>query len=235
MEKFIRDFRVGDFPLVSGMLTDRDYLKTEKDVMAAVDLIELRVDMFSAVDSAHVKNIFKRVRDLFNKPIIATIRDVKEGGEKEVPNRLDLYRGIIPLSDVVDVEINADDLFPEIRKLCTTFRKLLIGSFHNFDLTPEPAVLEGIVSKAVSSKADIAKIAVKAKTQKDLLDLFVFALNNRDKRLITIAMGERGLASRIFMPVIGSPISYGYINVPSAPGQFSVVEMMAIFRKLKLR
>ena len=235
MEKFIRDFRVGDFPLISGMLTDRDYLKTEKDVMAAVDLIELRVDMFSSVDSAHVKNIFKKVRDIFNKPIIATIRDVREGGEKAVANRLDLYRGIIPLSDVIDVEINADDLFPEIRKLCSTFGKLVIGSFHNFDFMPEQAVLEGIANKAFVSKADIAKIAVHAKTRKDLLDLFAFALNNRDRRLITVAMGERGLPSRIFMPVIGSPISYGYINVPSAPGQFSVVEMMAIFRKLKLR
>lgn len=232
---FIRNFRVGDFPLVSGMLTDRDDLHAEKDILNAVDIIELRVDMFSSVDSGHVKNVFKEVRELFNKPIIATIRDVSEGGEKEVPNRLDLYRGIIPLSDVVDVEINADGLFPEIRKLCKTFRKLLIGSFHNFDLTPDAAVLDSIVSKAVAAKADIVKIAVKANSRKDLLDLFSFALNNRDKRLITIAMGEIGLSSRIFMPLIGSPISYGYINVPSAPGQFSVVEMMSLFRKLKMR
>jgi 3-dehydroquinate dehydratase-1 len=235
MEMFIRDFKVGDFPLVSGMLTDRDYLHVEKDVINAVDLIELRVDMFASVDSANVKHVFKRVRELFNKPIIATIRDVSEGGETVVPARLDLYRGIIPLSDIVDVEINADELFPEIRKLCGTFKKLLIGSFHNFDLTPDAAFLDGIIKKAVASKADIVKIAVKANSRKDLLDLFSFALNNRDKRLITIAMGDKGLASRIFMPVIGSPISYGYINVPSAPGQFSVVEMMAMFRKLKLR
>lgn len=235
MEMFIRDFRVGDFPLVTGILTDRDYQNADKDTMNAVDIIELRVDMFASISAHHVKNIFKETRDIYNKPIIATLRDVNEGGEKEVQNRLDIYRSIIPLADVVDVEINSGKLFPEVRKLCATFKKILIGSYHNFDITPDAAALGTIMKKGINAGADIIKIAVKANSRADLLNLFSFELENRDRKLIIIAMGEKGLPSRIFSPVLGSPISYGYINTPSAPGQFSVVEMMSMFRKLKIR
>jgi 3-dehydroquinate dehydratase-1 len=235
MEIFIRDFRVGDFPLITGILTDRDYRHAGKDILNAVDILELRVDMFASTATADVKHTFKEVRELFNKPIIATVRDTNEGGEKELPNRLDIYRSIIPLSDVTDVEINSGRLFREVRKLCTTFKKVVIGSYHNFDETPGAAELDRIVKKGFDSGADLVKIALKANSRSDLLDLLSFALEKRSSRLITIAMGDKGLPSRILAPVIGSPISYGYINTPSAPGQFSVVEMLSMFRKLKMR
>jgi 3-dehydroquinate dehydratase type I len=235
MEIFIRDFRVGDFPLITGILTDRDYRQTDKNLLNAVDILELRVDMFASTAPANVRKTFMEVRELFNKPVIATVRATGEGGEKEVPNRLDIYRSIIPLSDVTDVEINSDSLFKEVRKLCTTFKKVLIGSYHNFDETPGAATLEKIVKKGFDSGADLIKIALKANSRSDLLDLLSFALEKKSSRLIVISMGDKGLPSRILAPVIGSPITYGYINTPSAPGQFSVVDMLSMFRKLKMR
>jgi 3-dehydroquinate dehydratase I len=235
MEMFIRDYRVGDFPLVSGALTDRDYQLVDNDILNTIDIIELRVDMFSSLDHAHVKNVFKEVRDNFNKPIIATVRDTREGGENEVPGRLEMYRGIIPLADVVDVEINADDIFQDIKKLCKLFKKIMIGSFHNFSETPGLPELEGIIDKGCAAGADIIKIAARANSREDLMTIISLAMNHREKKLITISMGEKGLPSRIFTPVIGSPITYGYIHTPSAPGQFSVAEVMAMFRKLKIR
>ncbi|MBI3592233.1 MAG: type I 3-dehydroquinate dehydratase [Nitrospirae bacterium] len=53
--------------------------------------------------------------------------------------------------------------------------------------------------------------------------------------MITIAMGEKGLPSRVFSPICGSLITYGYVNHPSAPGQLSASELMYIFRRLKVR
>jgi 3-dehydroquinate dehydratase-1 len=235
MEMFIRDYKVGDFPLVSGALTDTDYQLVDNDVLNTVDIIELRVDMFSAFDHAHVKNVFKEVRDAFNKPIIATVRDIREGGANEIPARLEMYRSVTPLSDAVDVEINADDIFPDIKKLCGLFKKILIGSHHNFDETPGLQELEAIVEKGYSAGADIVKIAVKANSRDDMMTIMSLAMNHRDGRLITISMGDKGLASRIVTPVIGSPITYGYIHTPSAPGQFSAAELMSVFRKLRIR
>jgi 3-dehydroquinate dehydratase-1 len=235
MDLFVRDYKLGEFPLVAGILTDRDFLSVDSDMMNAVDIIELRVDMFGLTEPEHVKDVFKDVRSRYNKPIIATVRDVREGGEKEVPDRLDIYRGVIPLADVVDVEIQFGELLTQIKKLCTTFKKMLIGSYHNFNATPDDAYLEAMLEQGEVLGADIVKIAVKATSREDLLRFIDFALRNRDKGLITISMGERGLPSRIFTPLLGSPITFGYINTASAPGQLSVQEMMSIFKKLKMR
>jgi 3-dehydroquinate dehydratase-1 len=235
MDLFIRDYKLGEFPLIAGILTDRDYPAADSDELNAVDIIELRVDMFGSAEPDHVKDVFKEVRSRYNKPILATVRDVREGGEREIPGRLDVYRGIIPLSDLVDVEIQSGELFPQIRRLCSTFKKILIGSYHNFDSTPDNGFLDDIVRQGEDQSADIVKIAVKASDKEDLLRFLDFALRNRDKRLITIAMGDHGLPSRIFTPLLGSPITYGYIKTASAPGQLSVQEMMSIFRKLKMR
>jgi 3-dehydroquinate dehydratase-1 len=235
MDLFVRDYKLGEFPLIAGILTDRDRPAADSDELNAVDIIELRVDMFSSAEPDHVKDVFKDVRSRFNKPVLATVRDVREGGEREVPGRLDVYRGIIPLSDLVDVEIQSGELFPQVRRLCSTFKKILIGSYHNFDSTPDNGFLDDIVRQGEGQGADIVKIAVKASDKEDLLRFLDFALRNRDKGLITIAMGDSGLPSRIFTPLLGSPITYGYIKTASAPGQLSVQEMMSIFRKLKMR
>ena len=235
MDLFVRDYKLGEFPLIAGILTDRDFLSVDSDMMNAVDIIELRVDMFGLTEPGHVKDVFKEVRNKYNKPIIATVRDVREGGEKEIPDRFNIYRGVIPLADVVDVEIQFGELFTQVKKLCTTFKKLLIGSYHNFNATPDDIYLEEIPKQGKVLGADIVKIAVRAASREDLLRFIDFALRNRDKGLITISMGEKGLPSRIFTPLLGSPITFGYINTASAPGQLSVQEMMSIFKKLKMR
>ncbi|HMK61241.1 MAG TPA: type I 3-dehydroquinate dehydratase [Dissulfurispiraceae bacterium] len=235
MEILIRDFRLGEFPLIAGILTDRDYLAVDSDVMDSVDIVELRVDMFDSIETGHVKNVFREVRARYNKPIIATVRDVREGGAKEIRDRAGLYRIVVPMADLVDVEIQFGDLISEARKLCSTFKKLLIGSYHNFDATPDAADLGKVVERGKGFGADIVKIAVKANSNDDLLRLIKFAMKHPDKRLITISMGDKGLPSRIFTPLLGSPITFGYINTASAPGQLSVREMMAIFRKLNMR
>lgn len=232
---FVRDFKLGEFPLIAGILTDRDYSSVDNSDMYPIDIIELRVDMFASADPGHVKNVFKEVRERFNKPVIATVRDVREGGEKDIPDRLDLYRSIIPLADMVDVEIYSGDLLAQVKKLCSTFRKILIGSYHNFDATPEDSFLDEIVQKGADLGADIVKISVKANNREDLIRFIGYALHNREKGLITISMGEKGLPSRIFTPLLGSPVTYGYINTASAPGQLSASETLSIFKKLKMR
>ena len=235
MELFVRDYKLGEFPLIAGILTDRDNLPIDSDEMNAVDVIELRVDMFGSTESSHVKNVFKDVRARYNKPILATVREVREGGDKDIADRMDIYRGIIPLADLVDVEIASVDLFPQIRTLCSTFKKVLIGSYHNFDSTPDHDFLDGIVRQGEGCGSDVVKIAVRATCREDLIGFIDFAISNRDKGLITIAMGDYGLPSRIITPLFGSPITYGYVKTASAPGQLSVLETMAIFRKLKMR
>ncbi len=234
MEIYICNFKLGEAPLIAGVLTDTDVLTAKKDSLNSADLIELRVDMFEDISLCHIENIFRSAKENFKKPVIATVRDIKEGGQKKINDKISIYREIIPLSDALDMEISSED-FTEIKKLCIDFKKILIGSYHNFESTPDNTILESIISKGAEVGADIIKIAAMAKNRDDMVRLLMFTLKHKDKGVITISMGDAGLPSRIISPLFGSLITYGYINTSSAPGQMSVYELMDIFKRLKIR
>ena len=232
---YICNMKLGEIPHIAGVLTDTDVININHDVLNTADIIELRVDLFTKLSAEHIETIFRLARDKFKKPLIGTVRSIKEGGQKDIPDRLGLYKIIIPLSDMIDVEIGSDDITAEIRNICTDEKKILIGSYHNFDATPDDRILDEILSKGKGLGADIVKIAVTAAENDDVVRLAVFTYNRRDEGLITISMGDRGLSSRIFSPLFGSLITYGYVTHPSAPGQLSVSELLYIFRRLKIR
>lgn len=235
MEIHICNFKLGEVPLIAVVLTDTDVLTINKNSLNPADLIELRVDMFEDISSDHIENIFRTAKENFKKPIIATVRDIKEGGQREIADKLSIYKTVIPYADVIDVEINSKDVLTEVKKLCSTHKKLLIGSYHNFDFTPDGGILDNIVAHGKELGADIVKIAVMASDREDLIRLMLLTQRHKDAGIITMSMGDKGLPSRVFNPLFGSLITYGYINHPSAPGQLSASELIYIFRRLKMR
>ncbi len=235
MDLYVCDLKLGEKPLIAGILTDSDIPAVNVDYLNAADMIELRVDMFDDTSFSHIESVFYATRERFRKPIIATVRDISEGGIKDLKDRLSFYKVAAPYADIVDVELNAKDLFPAVRDLCREQKKLLIGSYHNFESTPNGDFIDEIVIKGKEAGADIVKIATMANSKDDLVRLMLLNLRHKDKGLITISMGGEGLPSRVINPLFGSLITYGYINHPSAPGQISVSELLYIFRRLKIR
>jgi 3-dehydroquinate dehydratase-1 len=45
-----------------------------------------------------------------------------------------------------------------------------------------------------------------------------------------IAMGPIGAASRVFFPLLGSPVTYGHVGRCGAPGQLSIEELDTALR-----
>ncbi|MBF0329296.1 MAG: type I 3-dehydroquinate dehydratase [Nitrospirae bacterium] len=226
--------KIGDFPLIAGSLTDNDVITLENATVGAADILELRIDMFEDVAVKHVKNIFCKAVDKYKKPIIATIRSVAEGGRQEIADRLSIFSNIINLADIVDVEISSPELFKDLRHLCDTHEKIVLGSYHNFEYTPDNSFLEDIFQKGKSLGADLVKIAVTGKSRQDMFRLTEFTLKHRDDGIVSISMGDIGLPSRICSPLCGSLITYGYVSQPTAPGQISISELVYIFRRLKV-
>lgn len=226
--------KIGDFPLIAGSLTDSDVATLENASLGAADIIELRIDMFEEITVRHVKSIFCKAVDKYKKPIIATIRSVAEGGKQEVPDRLSVFFNIINLADMIDIEISSTELMKDIRHLCDTHEKILIGSYHNFESTPDNNFLEDVFQKGKSLGADIVKIAVTGKSRQEMFRLTEFTLKHRDDGIVSISMGDIGLPSRICSPLCGSLITYGYVTQPTAPGQISISELVYIFRRLKV-
>ena len=235
MNLYIGRCKLGNVPLIAGVLTDSDVAGLRPEQMESADIIELRVDMFDSFAPEHVEHVFRTAREKFDKPLIATVRDSKEGGRKEIQDRPAMYRLVIPFSDAVDVEILADDVMKQAKDLCRDKGSLLIGSYHNFESTPADNFLEQLIATGIRNGADVVKIAVTAKEEDDFIRLMLLTMRHKSQGIITIAMGDKGLPSRVFSPLFGSLIAYGSINKPSAPGQLSAVEVMDIFRKLKIR
>ena len=54
---------------------------------------------------------------------------------------------------------------------------------------------------------------------------------HRRQQRIVIAMGAHGVASRVFFPLLGSLITYGYLHQAVAPGQLSLADLTAELRR----
>ena len=226
----IGEVELGKIPVVIGTLSGN--IEHPVDVVKKIDLFELRIDTFKAQEVTYITEIIHSLKRVYGKPLLATIRSKAEGGAVEINDdkRYEIYKEVIPLVDAVDVELSSTDLLKRVLPVCKGRGKLLIASYHNHDETPGDRQLEKLVSDGKEIGADIVKIAVTANSKEDLSRLISFTIKNRDKGLITISQGSIGTISRIVTPILGSLMTYGYIDMPSAKGQLSAFEIVEHLR-----
>ncbi|MFN3739860.1 MAG: type I 3-dehydroquinate dehydratase [Thermodesulfovibrionales bacterium] len=220
-------------PLIAGVVTEVAAL--QKGLVESADILELRIDMFNLTEEENIEEIINRAR-AFDKPLIATIRSEKEGGKRFIDDntRYRIFKSIIPLVDIIDIELSSEGLFERLKPLIEKENRVLIGSYHNFNETPEDSVIEEIFLRAKEKGTGIVKIAVTANNREDLIRMASFTIRHRNDNIITISMGEHGKPSRLLFPVLGSMITYAGLTDSSAPGQFSVDEMARYFKAFGL-
>jgi 3-dehydroquinate dehydratase-1 len=195
-----------------------------------LDIAELRLDHYSSLNSA---DVISEINKFSNFHTIATIRLENEGGKwnQSEEQRLRLFRDIIPHVDAVDIELHAESILPLVIQEAHNKNKLALVSYHNFIETPSLSFLQSIVNDAWSKHADLIKVAVQIDSLDSLQVLAELTLSNKDKRLITIAMGSEGLISRVFFPALGSRITFAYIGTPTAPGQLKFEDLFQLLRE----
>ena len=194
-------------------------------------IAELRFDLFSRFDTAHVLDQIRKAGSL---PKIATIRSRIEGGKWKFSEaeRLKLFRIVIPKVDRVDIELSSRKILKTVIKMARKHKTKVIVSYHNFKKTPSDVELEKIIRAARRSGADIVKIATFIKTERDLLSLIRLTLRHADQKVIVIGMGPKGAVSRILFPGLGSLFTYVSLKQAVAPGQFSYFETARLFKSL---
>lgn len=226
------DIELGKIPVVVGTIASE--LDVSVGSVDKVDVFEIRVDMFRSTDIAFITKTLRSISDVYAKPLIVTVRSKAEGGAIDIDDnsRYEIIKAVIHLSAAIDVELSSKDLLKKVSTLCKKEHKLLIASYHNFKVTPDETMLDSLVADGKSMGADIVKLAVKANSKEDLTKLTSYTIKNKGKALITISQGSIGTISRIFNPFIGSLMTYGYIDIPSAKGQlsaFDIIEQLRIF------
>jgi 3-dehydroquinate dehydratase-1 len=186
------------------------------------DIIELRFDLADS-DPAEMVRQCKKVCPL---PVIATFRSAREGGRYfgSPAEWAQKIAPVIPLVDYVDVEQQyARDAGP-----AKTAGKTIIASHHASEMLPLHVLF--VLEQELRAYGDIPKIIVTPKNEDDLIDLIAFTRAAK-KPVCTGVMGASFRYARAILPLFGSELVYCHAGVPTAEGQYSVEEFVAL-RKL---
>ncbi|MCB2288683.1 type I 3-dehydroquinate dehydratase [Clostridium sp. CS001] len=244
----IKDVKIGEglpkicIPMVgetiAQLVVEAQFLK-ELDF----DVVEWRVDFFEEVTNIEkVKEALQEIRVvLAHKPIIFTFRSAKEGGQREVAAEfyVELIKSIVEtkLIEVIDVELfNEENYVKKLVEVAHANGVAVIISNHDFFNTPEKEEIITRLKRAQELGGDLPKIAVMPTCVKDVITLLdatrIMNEQYANTPIITMAMGEKGLITRLSGELFGSALTFAAAKEVSAPGQISVDELRKVMELL---
>ena len=187
------------------------------------DIVELRLDKFARRSDWLERCVALQTG---GKPVLLTVRLRAEGGswEKDDEQRLDIYKQGLRELAAVDVELSSAIAHPVARE-AARLKKASVISFHDFEKTPPLGELCAIVERA-HKIGSIAKVATMIEQSDDVDVLRLLLRQGWDKPLCVIAMGKKWSKTRIEFARLGSCLTYGYLDKPTAPGQISASELI---------
>ncbi|MEM1525448.1 MAG: type I 3-dehydroquinate dehydratase [Nitrososphaerales archaeon] len=223
-------------PKICTTILSKELESLKKSILEALrlgsDLIEIRLDFMTHIDLRMICNTLSEFID----KCIFTMRCKSEGGyfngdEKE---RLRILWELSLLKPAyLDLELSTikrkDDYSLHILNSGTN----IIVSWHDFEKTPSKNELLKIIQEA-SSYSNYIKIVTMASNFSDNIKILSLYREVKDKKLIAFCMGEKGIISRILCPYLGSPFTYASFNLPAAPSQLNLVDMLDLYAILKL-
>ncbi|KAI4301862.1 hypothetical protein L6164_035100 [Bauhinia variegata] len=194
------------------------------------DLVEIRLDCLRSFNPRPDLEALIKQSPL---PTLVTYRPIWEGGQYEgdETKRLDALRLAMELgADYVDVELEvAYDFNNSIYGKKPDNFKVIVSS-HNFHNTPSSEAIGNLLARIQATGADIAKIATTALDITDCARIFQITVHSQIP-IIGIAMGERGLISRLLSPKFGGYLTYSALEADSisAPGQPTVKDLLDLY------
>ena len=200
------------------------------------DMAELRVDCLDPDE----RLLIRRFPEQAGMPVILVIRRNIDGGKfvgGEGARISLMARGLAyaeadPRRNFAYLDIEEDLDVPSLEEAARTFGTRIIRSYHNTGGTD--ANLVNRIRSMCRSGDEIVKVAVRANSTKDVLDLFRAGKECAGQEKILISMGHYGLYSRILSEQFGSFLSYSTAfsetdAPPAAPGQIDVQELASLY------
>jgi 3-dehydroquinate dehydratase I len=215
---------VGSVPRVVAILSS---LEAPADGALAGDIVEVRLDKTSRPADwlARCQAI-----EAGGKPVLLTARLRTEGGDWETDDapRLEVYIKAVRGLAGVDVELSSA-ICDKVAQEAAKQDKACIVSYHHFQKTPPLAELCAIIEKG-QTIGSIVKIATTINQASDVTVLESLLQRSWAKPLCVIGMGPAWSATRVSFAKLGSCLTYGYLDKPTAPGQTSAAELVSQLR-----
>jgi 3-dehydroquinate dehydratase-1 len=193
------------------------------------DFLEIRFDF---LDRSEIPSSIKIIESIKSRSVF-TLRSSEQqgkfkGNEFERLKLLKLLYNTNPM--LLDVEYDTIIADYPLKNYLKDKSNVLI-SWHNFFSTPSDEYLEKKIYEMKKFSNNI-KLVTMATNVTDSLRLLNLYSKFKDINLITFAMGDCGIISRILCPIYGSPFTYGSLEKSIAPGQLSVIEMRGIYDRI---
>lgn len=238
----------GTLPVIITPLVGKTQAGILDEVAAIVpkkpDLLEWRVDFFERIGEpqAVVETALAIRRAAHDIPVLLTRRNVTEGGNPipiGEPQVLAMYVAACEAEcvELIDYELsNAQEDFKRLRDVSSAHGITMIASYHNFQMTPDAATLDGKFAAAEKAGADVAKVAVMPQNPNDVLALLE-ATSRASQAirlpLITMSMGGVGSLSRMMGWVYGSAATFAVGKSSSAPGQVAIEDLRLVLSTVR--
>jgi len=219
---------LGKVPRVVGTIITEQYLIdwSQNPRKLPCDVVELRVDGFPNFPGWIA--IGEQI-EAYEIPVIATLRLANEGGKWTGldSDRWPLLEEALRRLSGIDVELNSE-LVEFAAQLASDLNKLCVLSHHNFTEMPPLETMRQMLERAQEREA-IGKIAATVNKPEDLTAFQSLLTHPWPLPICLIGMGPLGRETRLTFPRQGSCFTYGYLDTPGAPGQYSAAELMTHF------
>lgn len=209
---------LGKMPEIAAIVESRsDLAQIPRAEKLGAGLVELRFDLIN-LPEAEALSLATEVKGMGRFGIIGTLRETQANRGK----RVTFFKTVMPALDAVDIEIESG-ISGEVIALAQG--KTVIVSHHDFERTPPMKELQALADRCFSLGGHIAKIAVTARSNKDV-DLLEEFTRGYKKPFVSIAMGPLGRDWRVKAFKAGSLFTYAYLGEkPVVPGQLSAEEL----------
>jgi len=210
-------------PRICAVIVNND-LEAVREVEPFVDLFEVRIDLIGDGWQELVKQ--------FKKPWIGCNRSADEGGgwEGDGASRIEKLLKAIELgADIIDLELRTTNLKQTMGLIKKRTKCML--SYHDLDKTPSLHDMKGIVRRQLEAGADVCKVVTTAQRFEDNLTILQLISEFPKARIVSLAMGPLGFASRVLCPLVGGDFTYASIEQgrESASGQITVSELRKLY------
>lgn len=224
--------------------TKEDIIKTAKLVKESeADFVEWRADFFEDINQwKKVEATLQELKFyLENKPILFTIRTLKEGGNLSISSSeyFKLNSNVIKsgLADLIDIEYCTDkNIITSLVEEAKKFNVYTIISNHDFERTSNKNEIINKLCEMQKLNGDMVKVAVMAKAKRDVLILMEateeMARVYADRPIITMSMSSLGMISRVTGEIFGSDVTFATVGEQSAPGQMPVEKVKMLLKLL---
>ena len=214
-------------PRICAVIVDND-LEAVKRAEPLVDLFEVRMDL--------IGDGWRELVEQLRKPWIACNRSADEGGSwrgSESKRRDELLEAVELGADIIDIELvtgNLKEIVPLIKKKA----KCLL-SFHDLKGTPSLDRMREIVQRELETGADICKVVATARRFDDNLTVLQLISEFPGIKIVSFAMGDSGLVSRVLCPLVGGDFTYASIEKgkESAAGQMTVGDLRKLYEMVQ--